>query len=623
MSTQPNNPCTHEQTSLEVSFFDTEAALRLVVEGTSAVTGESFFQSLVHYLACALNVRYALITQCLEHPSRRVETLAFWQGDSFGKNFSYSTINTPCKGVLEGQECYYPNRVQQLFPCDIDLAELNAVAYLGVPVVSSAGSVLGHLVIMHDQPLKSEPIGLSIMKIFAVRAAAEMERQAVMERLLHDSLHDSLTGLPNRTYFIGRLTEVCNEQKHCSKQPFAVLFLDLDRFKIINDSLGHAAGNLLLIKVSQRLSSCLRAGDTVARLSGDEFAILLENTESYTQVLAIVRQLQKSFTTAFQLEQRSVHVGVSIGIVFQSPTLRNPTDYLQNADLAMYQAKRQGGGEYRVFNEQMHAQAINRLNQEAALRQAIDTGELQLHYQPIFSLLNKQLSGFEALLRWWCPIQQRYIPPTEFIPLAEETGLIIPLGWWVIQTACYQLRTWQTRFGCPDLKMNINVSNLQFEQDNLIEKVLGILNSTGAEPKNIRFELTETMMMVKPEKIAVIMQELRLQGVQFHLDDFGQGFSSLSLLHELPIDALKIDRSFVSRMTTDKTAKAIVKTTMALADSLEIDSIAEGIETPEQVEHLHNLKCRFGQGYLIAPPMPSQAMASWIESYSPMQNSPS
>lgn len=591
--------------------FNAEAALRLVVEGTSAVTGASFFYSLVHYLARALQVRYAMVTQCLENPPGHVRTLALWQGDNFGENFSYCTSATPCHQVLNGQTHYYPDSIQSLFPQDSDLVHLNAKAYLGVPVMGSEGVVLGHLIIMHDQPLAPQPVGLSIMQIFAVRAGAELERQAAIEQLRYESLHDALTGLPNRTYFIERLTKVCESLE----QTFVVLFLDLDRFKVINDSLGHAAGDQLLIEVSQRLAACLRPMDTVARLGGDEFAILLEEPESCAHVPAIAQRLQDSLTAVFRIDQCNVYIGVSIGIVSKTPALKRPTDYLRSADLAMYQVKRQGSGEYQIFNPQMHTQALHRLNRESALHRAINQGELEVHYQPIFTLPDKTLTGFEALLRWWCPEQQRQISPCEFIPIAEETGLIVPLGWWVIQTACYQLRTWQTCFSHLDLTMNINISNRQFEQNDIVEKVLGTLETTGINPEHLRFELTESMLMVKPVRIASIMQQLRMFGVQFYLDDFGQGSSSLSILHELPIDALKIDRTFIDRMTTDQTSLAIVKTILALADSLAISVVAEGIEAAEQLQQMVELKCHFGQGYLVSPPMSSPVATDWIERY--------
>ena len=614
---QRNSLCLRESTDVSSPSFDIEAALRIVVEGTSAATGEHFFRSLAYYLACALRVRYALITRCIEGEGiTRVQTLAFWQGSDFGQNFSYTTADTPCQQVLNGQTCYYPAFVRQKFPQDLDLLRLSAEAYLGVPITSSAGEVLGHLVVMHDQPREPEPLGLCIMEIFAVRAGAELERQAVMEKLSYESLHDPLTRLPNRTYVNQRLSAACQHLKHHPEHPFVVLFMDLDRFKVINDSLGHAAGDQLLVEVGKRLSACLGAKDTVARIGGDEFAILLEDPDSCAQTLDIVARLQQVLAAAFKIHHHDVHIAASIGIVFSAPALTRPIDYLRNADLAMYQAKRQGSG-HLVFNQQMHTQAVYRLNQEAALQNAINQGELQLHYQPIFSLSTQALIGFEALLRWWCPAQQSNIAPAEFIPLAEETGLMIPLGWWVIQEACYQLRTWQTHFNRPELTMSINLSNKQFEQRDVVEQMMQIIRTTGVEPRQLRFELTESMLMSSPACIEDAMQKLCQFDIQFHLDNFGQGYCSLSALHDLPINAVKIDPAFISRMAADKPSLGMVRTIMALANNLGISCIAEGIETPHQLQHLQALRCPLGQGYLIAPPLPSGSVSELMIEGSP------
>lgn len=595
-----------------MNAFNAEVALRMILEGTSAATGEHFFQSLVYHLAHALGVRYAFLTRCIPGELvTEVQTLAFWQGDCFGQNFTYSIAQTPCQRVLGGHTCYYPTFIQQRFPHDMDLVRLNAESYLGVPIINSIGDVLGHLVIMDDQPQETEPVGLCIMKIFATRAGAELERLTVMERLRYESLHDALTGLPNRACFIGRLRAACQRLKQQPEETFAVLFMDLDRFKVINDSLGHAIGDTLLIEVSQRISACIRSKDIVARLGGDEFAILIETIECQRVVIEVIERIRKALTGTFQLQNHDLKVTTSIGVVFSEPALTSPNVYLRNADLAMYQAKRQRGQCYTVFNQQMHIQALNRLNKEAALRYAIEHNEIQLYYQPIFALSDQRLVGFEALLRWHCRQQQRHILPAEFIPLAEETGLIVPLGWSALRQACSQLKLW-CHLGYSDLTMSINMSSAQFEQPNVAAEVIDIINAVGISPSQIRLELTESILVKNPAAIAQAMHKLQACNLQFYLDDFGRGYSSLSSLHELPIDALKIDQKFVSCMTTDPTALAIIKTILVLGKSLGIACVAEGIESVNQLNTLLELGCQLGQGYTFAPAMAPQTATDWL-----------
>lgn len=590
----------------------TEAALRYVVEGTSAVTGRDFFHSLVYHLACALEVKYAFVTECLEDETpSTVRTLAFWTGNSFGENFDYALAFTPCQRVIGGKICYYATDVQAFFPKDQDLSKLNAQSYLGVPVFNSSGKAVGHLVVLNDEPMGNEPRGLSILKIFAARAGAELERQRAANQLLHDALHDALTDLPNRTLFSDRLKCACEKVKRYPEHKFAVLFLDLDRFKVINDSLGHARGDQLLIVMARRIESCLRTGDTVARLGGDEFAILLEVIKDIGDAIKVVKRIQQELASPFYLGQHEVFISVSIGIALSESGFVRAEDHLRNADLAMYRAKVQGRACYEIFDTTMHSQAMTRLQQETDLRRAIDRGELRLHYQPIVSLTTGQVTGFEALVRWQHP-QRGLVYPNEFIRLAEETGLIIPLGWWVLQEACYQLNEWQTTFANSALTMSVNFSNKQISQPGLSEHITQIIQATGLEPESLHLEITESALMDNAEAASAMLWQLRALGVRLHLDDFGTGYSSLSYLHQLPINVLKIDRSFVSRIGASGENGEIVETIVMLARNLNMEIIAEGVETEVQLAKLRVLGCQYGQGYLFSQPLDSEALQAWL-----------
>ena len=590
----------------------TEAVLRAIVEGTSAAVGQEFFRSLVFHLASALSVRYAFITECVEGATlAKVRTLAFWSENDFGENFDYVLANTPCKRVVGGTICHYSKEVQVLFPQDQDLVRFKAQSYIGVPLINSSGIAVGHLVVIDDKPMEDGSIGISIMKIVASRAAAELERQRMEARLVHDALHDTLTLLPNRSLFSDRLNWALNRVKRYPDFKFAVLFLDLDRFKVINDSLGHETGDQLLVALAERIKSCLRPSDTLARLGGDEFAILLENINDINDATLVAERIQQTLRSPFYLGLNEVYSSVSIGIALSATGLDSPEDLLRNADIAMYSAKAMGRTRYETFDAAMHIQAVTRLQLETDLRRSIDRGELRLFYQPIISLTTNQTVGFEALVRWQHPTRG-LVSPEDFILLAEETGLIIPLGWWVLQEACYQLREWQTCFANPELTISVNLSNKQFSQLSLAESVVQILQATGLEPTSLRLEITESALLENAQAALDTFEELKDLGIQLHLDDFGTGYSSLSYLHRLPIDALKIDRSFVNRITKNGENAEIVGAIVVLARSLGMKTIAEGIETEVQLNQLRSLECTFGQGYWFSTPLEANAVLEWL-----------
>ncbi len=598
------------------NHMKTEIALRSVVEGTASVTGKDFFYSLVYHLTCALSVNYAFVTECLEKTiPERVRTLAFWCKQDFGHNFEYNLADTPCQRVIGGSSCHYPRNLQQIFPKDYELVKLNAESYIGVPLINSSGTILGHLVVIDEIPIEDGSTELSILKIFAARAAAELERQKVEEKLAHDALHDRLTNLPNRHLLSNHLNRALEKYRRDRNRKFAVFFLDLDRFKYINDSLGHTSGDRLLIAIAERLKICLRASDILARLGGDEFAILLEDIHSLEEATKLAERIQRSLDAPFHLGIHEVFTSVSIGIAFSKPGLNSPEELLRNADIAMYKAKALGKTRYELFDEVLHTQVVDRLHLETDFRNSLDRGEFRPHYQPIISLVDGRVIGFEALARWKHP-QRGYVSPEEFIPLAEETGMIISLGWLILQEACYQLREWQIQLNNPNLTMAVNISQKQLSQPHLTDSLLQILQITGLEADKLRLEITESQLMENTQATMETLKKLKALNCQLYLDDFGTGYSSLSYLHSLPIDVLKIDRSFVAAINSEGNNSEIVEAIVMMAKSLGLKVIAEGIETKAQLAKLQTLGCLYGQGYLFAKPLESQSLSTWLNSWS-------
>src|SRR5712692_7446257 len=449
------------------------------------------------------------------------------------------------------------------------------------------------------------------------RHIAEQERiseqlQESKDHFRHAAFHDALTHLPNRALLAENLKFVMERAKQSEDYQFAVLFLDLDRFKNVNDSLGHTIGDQLLIAMARRLESCIREVDMVARLGGDEFAILLDGIPDSGEATSMAKRIQEKLESPFNLSGHEVFITTSIGIALNSTGYDDPENMLRDADTAMYRAKAQGKACYEVFDKGMHATAVYLLQMENDLRRALEREELRVYYQPIVSLESGQLAGFEALVRWQHP-ERGFINPVDFIPLAEDTGMIAPIGLWILKRACRQLSRWQWQSTAHrSLFMSVNLSGKQVAEPDLVGQIREILEETHVEARHLKLEITESVEMENAELAAQLFKRLKALGVQLSIDDFGTGYSSLGYLHRFPLDTLKIDQSFVGRIGEAAENIEIVRTIVSLADNMGMDVVAEGVETLGQLAQLRKLNCQYGQGYLFARPADAASIDTWI-----------
>ncbi len=437
------------------------------------------------------------------------------------------------------------------------------------------------------------------------------ERKRAEEQLVHNAFHDALTGLPNRALFLDRLERVTTHARRHAAGTYAVLFLDVDRFKVINDSLGHLIGDQLLVAVARRLQDCVRDEDTVARFGGDEFAILLTDISDVSDATRVVGRIQQELSTSFTLEGNEIFVSASAGIALSSSGYERAEEALRDADIAMYRAKTGGRARYEVFDRAMHRQAVGLLQLETDLRRAVERGEFLLHYQPIIALSSGELTGFEALVRWQHPARGM-LAPAEFIELAEETGVIVPMGWWVLREACRQMMAWYADGADTKLNMSVNLSAQSFAESDLVERIDEILLETGFDPRRLKIEITESVMMQNAATASAVFEQLRSRGIQLCIDDFGTGYSSLSYLHRFPIDTLKIDRSFVSGRDGEGSSLELIQTIVALSRILGLEAVAEGVETDEQLAMVRQLGSSFAQGYGISVPLAADAAQQLI-----------
>jgi diguanylate cyclase (GGDEF)-like protein/PAS domain S-box-containing protein len=428
-------------------------------------------------------------------------------------------------------------------------------------------------------------------------------RKQAEEQLLHDALHDNLTGLPNRTLFLDRVGHAIDRSRRGLPGSFALLFLDLDRFKVVNDSLGHLVGDQLLVGVARRLQSVVRAGDTVARLAGDEFTTLLEGIDGQNDAVLIAQRIQTELALPFHIGPHEIFTRASIGVATGKSDYATAHEMLRDADLAMYRAKSRCGSSIQVFDPALHSRGIDALRLETELRRAIDRQEFVLHYQPVVRLATGTLSHFEALVRWQHP-ERGLVPPGRFVGIAEETGQILPIGMWVLREACRRLSRWRRLFPTlANLAVGVNISARQFVQPDLVEQIQQTLLEVNLDPSHLRLEITETTVMLDLESSVEVMGRLRDLGLELSVDDFGIGYSSLASLQRFPVGALKVDRCFVARLEDSERDREVVRTIVQLARKLEFVVVAEGVETEEQLRLVKELGCDYGQGYLFARPL--------------------
>jgi predicted signal transduction protein with EAL and GGDEF domain len=500
-----------------------------------------------------------------------------------------------------------------------------------IELLSSIGILLGSLAAILYLMFHFER-GRNLQKTNARLQELVTQLSLSQEKLTHTAYHDSLTQLPNRTSFMDRLTQCVKRAKRHQDYRFAVVFMDVDQFKIVNDSLGHSAGDQLIRQISERLTGSIRrdspeaqesdltgpvrpaGNDLLARYGGDEFAVVLDDIRDARDGIRVAERIQRNLASPFLVSGRQLQISVSTGIAVSATDYSAAEDVLHDADTAMHRAKAVGKSRYLMCDPAMHAMALHRLRLEDDLRQAATRGELLIHYQPIVSLLDGHLRGFEALVRWQRP-DFGLVAPGEFIPLAEETGLIVTIGSWVLRQACSQMCAWHLQFPSePPLTIAVNFSGKQFIQPDLIEQMVQILGESHLDPGSLGVEFTESVAMQDVERTARVLSELKVLGVHTSIDDFGTGYSSLSHLRRLPLDILKLDRSFVSEMDNGNESREIVRTIVSLAHILGMDVVAEGIETAEQADQLRSFGCKYAQGYFFSKPMTRSSVEALLGS---------
>jgi diguanylate cyclase (GGDEF)-like protein len=492
--------------------------------------------------------------------------------------------------------------------------------YAGAPLITPDGMPLGSVCVMDIVARSLTTEQAEGLQALARQVTTLLELRRTQRQLAHAALHDTLTGLPNRLLLTNRIEHCIERAKSRKGYLFGVLFLDLDRFKVINDSMDHSSGDRLLQKVATRLSGCIRSGDTVgrpnhtvavARLGGDEFTVLLEDLRAPENAADVASRLLAELAKPMEIDGQEIVAPASIGVVIGDASAQSATQLLRDADAAMYRAKAAGGNRCVMFDPAMHEAATQRMQIENDLRSAIARGELLLNYQPIVGMKTRRLQGFEALLRW--NRQGRLVRPSQFIPVAEETGLIVPIGQWIITEACRQLAQWrQAAPGMPQLYMSINLSRRQFTDNDLLPHLSRRMQETGIEPRYLQMELTESVLSDDAAAATAALTELKKFGVQLAIDDFGTGYSSLSCLHSFPLDVLKIDRAFMTSPREFSDTVAVLRAIVEMAHNLKMRVVAEGVETAEQATLLQTVNCDEGQGYFFSRPLSAPAATALL-----------
>jgi diguanylate cyclase (GGDEF)-like protein len=499
--------------------------------------------------------------------------------------------------------------------------ELNIVSMAAATFMRTDGKVGGLICVLDEVARTWSDDDVATLAEFGNMAGTEMQlrqmlsdREVHEQRLRHQSAHDALTGLPNRAFFMKRLADATHRARRGQDGLFAVLFLDVDSFKIVNDSMGHHVGDEMLVTIARRLEGCVRGGDIVARLGGDEFAILLERIADVRDAAMVAERVQVAMQAPLAIGGYDHATSASIGVALSTGASEQPEYVLRSADIAMYRAKNSGRGRYEMFDRAMHAEALTRLQIETDLRHAFDRNEFFLHYQPIVSLKTGRIVGVEALVRWR-HFERGVVSPATFVPVAEDTGLVVPLGRWVLREACQQARLWQgeSEDGEP-FGISVNLSVREFGQPDLVRAVASILEETGLPAKALRIEITESAIIGQKHPAIETVEQLRALGVSIHLDDFGTGYSALSYLHRLPLDAVKVDRAFTSSIDQEDRPLHVVRAIISLAHAIGLEVVAEGVTNQRQLELLREMGCDLAQGFIFSRPCNIEEMAHLFES---------
>jgi diguanylate cyclase (GGDEF)-like protein/PAS domain S-box-containing protein len=485
-----------------------------------------------------------------------------------------------------------------------------SIDWLGVPLKAGSRTFGVVVVQSYTESVRFHEREKELLTFVSQHIAAAIESKRAEEEIRHLAFHDALTGLPNRLLFHDRLS-LAVAQAHRSHEKLGVMFLDMDRFKVINDSLGHRVGDQLLRRVAVRVAECLREGDTLARLGGDEFILLLPALGDASDAAKIARKILDTFRRSFDVDGLELYITASIGISLYPHDGRDADTLVKNADIAMYRAKERGRDNSQLYTSELNARAIERMTLESSLRQALTREEFEVFYQPQVQISSGRLLGAEALV-WWHRPDRGLVLPAEFISLAEETGLILPLGAWVLSTACRQMRDWERRWGLPGFRLAVNLSARQFLQQDLVARVGETLRESELDASRLDLEITESAAMDNPDQAIATLRRLKKLGVRISMDDFGTGYSSLASLKRFPIDALKIDKSFIADVTTDDKDAAVVRAIISLGHGMGLEVLAEGVETQEQREHLAREGCDAYQGFLFSRPIPAGEIESLL-----------
>ena len=566
-----------------------KSTLLRILRGISTAAPECFFRSLVRELAQVLGVDFAFVAELVEAQPLRGRTVAVWSG-AFLDNIEYPLAGTPCQDVVERGFRSVSGGARSCFPEDALFKELAIESYAGIALIDG-DALVGWLAVMHCAPFEDDELVRTVLEFMAARAAAELRARILHEALAlaqKKSLHDELTALPNRAHFHQQL-ELALE----SARPFAVLVLDLDRFKVINDSMGHAAGDALLGETAQRIRASIRPCDFAARLGADEFTVFVDGAGE-REAIDVARRIERAVEKPFAIEGQDVYSSASMGIACSRGQYRSAADVLRDADTAMHRAKADGRASLQIFHAGMQVEAFDRMQIEMDLRSAADRDQLSVVYQPIVTARDRTLAAVEALLRWRHP-SRGSIPPSTFIPIAEETGAIVTLGEWVLDRVCRDRHLW------PRAIINVNLSAVQLQQCDLVERIAAIVKHDASR---VRLEVTETAIAADPDAAARALRALRDLGMQICIDDFGIGYSSLASLLRLPFTSLKIDRSLIAGLSESGEHREMVAAITTLAHNLGLEIVAEGVETAAQMSIVESLGIDLVQGYFVALPSP-------------------